>query len=365
MSTNNMIGMAVLGLGSMGKTHVEAGKTSSHVDRVFGYEPDSVYAARRGQELEIETTADLDSILENPKIHFVTIAANNEVHAELAIRAMRAGKAVLCEKPMGTSLEEAEKMLAVMRETGAFLQIGFELRYSRMYLTVRKWIDEGFIGRPVNSHLRYYCSEFHKKGTWRSRGSGSFLIGEKLSHYLDLQRWYLGMPVEEVYSMAAPNAVPYFNHPDNHQINMRFQGGGVSNLNFVMHLAETDMGDPLQDVILKQSDDGHCLQTVVFGTHGAIEADVFRRRIRRWEFTDGPKQLSSRIVETITFPKEEDSIWFHNVHGQVLCVAERVAMGMPPENSAEDAYETMKLVFAAERSEQERHPIALSEIKVS
>lgn len=361
MSENNTIGMAVLGLGAMGKVHVEAGKASPHVNKVLGYEPDPAFARERGAVLGIEATADLDSLLDNPEVDFVSIAAPNEVHAELAIKAMEAGKAVLCEKPMGMSLEEAESMLEAAEKCGAFLQIGFELRYSKMYLTVKRWIDEGLIGRPVNSHLRYYCSEFHRKNTWRSRSSGS-LIGEKLSHYLDLQRWYLGSPVEEVYSMAAPNAVDYFNHADNHQINMRFQGGEVSNLNFVMHLAETDYGDPLLDILEKQSDDGHSLQTHLFGTRGAIETDVFRRRIRRWEFSDGPKQLESKIVETLTFPKEEDQVWFHNVHGQILRVAECVALGLPPENPATDAYQTMKLVFAADKSEREKRPVRLTEI---
>jgi predicted dehydrogenase len=187
------------------------------------------------------------------------------------------------------------------------------------------------------------------------------LIGEKLSHYLDLQRWFLGGSVAEVYSLSAPNAVKYFNHSDNHQISLRFDGGKVASLNFIMHLAESDRGDPLVNLLDKQADDGHCLQTHIFGTNGAIETDVFRRRIRLWAFTDGPRQLESAIVETIEFPQEEDQVWFHNVHGQILQVIEQVANGLPPENSANDAYETMKLVFAAEKSEQEGKAINLSE----
>lgn len=124
-------------------------------------------------------------------------------------------------------------------------------------------------------------SEFHLKDMWRSKSEGT-LIGEKLSHYIDLQRWFLGSPVLEVYSMSAPNAVTYFNHPDNHQINLRFANGAISNLNFVMHIAET-----------------------------------------------------------IAFPKEEDQVWFHNTHGQNVRVAELVAKGLPPEVSASDAFETM------------------------
>ena len=59
-----------------------------------------------------------------------------------------------------------------------------------------------------------------------------------------------------------------------------------------------------REMLEKQSDDGHALEYHICGTKGAIETDVFRRRIRRWEFTDSPSTLESRIVETRTFSKE-------------------------------------------------------------
>lgn len=355
------IDVAVLGLGGMGSTHVNAAKESQYVNRVIGYEPDPTRAAQRAEELGIEPCSDFDAILKNPEIKLIYIASINEVHMEQAVKAMKAGKAVLCEKPMGISLEEARSMIKAKEETGAFLQIGFELHYSKMYMKVKEWIDQGLIGDVVNCHCRYYCSEFHKKNTWRSKSKGT-LIGEKLSHYLDLQRWWMKSPVEEVFAVSAKNVVPYFNHPDNHQISMRFKNGAVSNLNFVMYIGETDHSDPLLEMLEKQSDDGHFLQYHIFGTKGAIETDVFRRRIKRWEFSDGPEQLESKIVEKISFPKEEDQIYFHNTHGQNLRIAELVAKGMEPEVSAYDAYETMKICFASEISGNENRIVKISEL---
>jgi len=355
------IDVAVLGLGAMGQTHVEAAKESPHVRTIYGYEPDPARAVLRGEELGVLATSDLDSILNNPEIKLIYIASINSVHAEQAIKALRAGKAVLCEKPMSENLEDARELIAVAEETGQFLQIGFELHYSKIYTTAKDWIDQGFIGSVVNSQCRYYCSEFHLKNSWRSNSSGT-LIGEKLSHYLDLQRWFTGSAVEEVFSMAAPNAVKYFNHSDNHQISMRFKNGSISNLNFAMYIAETDHGDPLLDMLEKQSDDGHFLQYHIFGTKGAIETDVFRRRIRRWEFTDGPERLVSKIAETITYPKSGDLEWIHNTHGQNIRMAELVANGLPPEISIADSFETMRVGFAAEISEKERRIVKLVEL---
>ncbi|MCF6174884.1 MAG: Gfo/Idh/MocA family oxidoreductase [Victivallaceae bacterium] len=357
----NKIDVAVLGIGRMGITHVEAAKASPYVNKIYGYEPDAERAVLRGKELEIEATSDLDSILNNPEIKLFYIASINEVHAEQTELALRAGKAVLCEKPMGESLAEAYRMVKAEEETGNFLQIGFELHYSKMYMKAKEWIDQGLIGTPVNCHCRYYSSEFHGKNTWRSNSKGT-LIGEKLSHYLDLQRWFMGNEVEEVFSMNSPNVVDYFHHPDNHQINMRFENGATANLNFLMYLGETDHTDPLLEVLEKQSDDGHFLQYHIMGTKGAIETDVFRRRIRRWEFGDSPTQLTSKIVETIKYDKSEDQVWIHNTHGQNVRIAELVANGMKPENPVSDSLATMKLGFAAEISERENRIVKLLEL---
>lgn len=360
---NIKINTAILGLGAMGGTHVEAAKASPYVDKIYGYEPDPQRTAARAAELGI-IPASLNEIMGNPRIKLVYIASINEAHVPQAAMALEAGKAVLCEKPMGMSLNEACELIKVQEETGGFLQIGFELHYSKLYMLAKKWIDDGLIGTPVNIQCRYFCCEFHHKNTWRSNNTGGFLIGEKLSHYLDLQRWFFSRPVESVYSLSAPKVVEYFRHRDNHQIMTKFSGGGVGVLNFIMYLAETYEHDPLQELLAKQADDGHSLQYHIVGTKGAIETDVFKRRIRRWEFNDAPECpcIQSKIVETITFKKEEDQIWFHNTHGQNVRVAELAAKGLPPEVSAKDAFETMKFCFAAEQSEDEQRIVRISEL---
>jgi len=357
MKTMNV---AVLGLGTMGGEHVKAAKESPHVERVYGYEPDPERRRARCAELEI-APASLETIMEDPAVKLIYIASPNDEHVPQAIMGLRKGKAVMCEKPMGTTLSEAAELVEVVEETKGFLQIGFELRYCTMYLKAKEWIDQGLIGDVVNIQCRYYCCEFHKKDTWRSRNTGSFLIGEKLSHYLDAQRWWFGASPESIYSVAAPKVVPYFGHRDNHQMILKFPGGRVGTLNFIMYLAETMHHDPLIDMLEKQSDDGHDLQYHICGSRGAIETDVFKRRIRRWQFSDAPTCQESKIVETLTFPPSDDLQTFHNSHGQDLRVAELVATGREPEMSARDAYETMKICFAAERSEDEERIVRLDE----
>ncbi len=357
------IDVAVIGLGGMGGTHVEAAKSSPFVERIYGFEPDEQRRISRASELGI-IPATLDEIMKKASIRLVYIASINEMHVPQAILGLRSGKAVLCEKPMGLTLQEAAQLIKVHEETGGFLQIGFELHYSKLYQSVKDWIDAGLIGTPVLNDCRYYCCEAHRKNSWRSQGTGSFLIPEKLSHYLDLQRWFFADEIETVYSASAPRVVSYFKHRDNHQIITKYRKGAVATLNFIMYIAETFHRDPNREMLEQQCDDGHFLQYHICGTKGAIEADVFKRRLRRWEFTDGPQydSIQSRIVECITFQPEEDQIWFHNTAGQNIRIAELVAKGLPPEVSAHDAFETMKLCFAAELSENENRLVQFSEI---
>jgi predicted dehydrogenase len=208
------------------------------------------------------------------------------------------------------------------------------------------------IGDAVNIQTRYYCAESHGKNTWRSNSpEPGFLIGEKLSHYLDLQRFFFDADFESVYALAAPKVVPFSNHHDNHQIMTTFPGGRVGVLNFIMAIGETWDPEEKREMLEKQADDGHALSYHICGTKGAIETDVFRRRIRRWEYFDTPETLGSRIVETVTFQPESDQAYFHNVYGQDLAVLENFARGGVSQMNTSDAYGTMKFCFAAELSE--------------
>ena len=93
-----------------------------------------------------ETVAEL---LNNPEIHAVSICAANFAHAELTIAALRAGKHVLCEKPMAVTLEECEAMVAEAEKAGKFLMIGHNQRLAKAHATARELIVDGLIGNIV------------------------------------------------------------------------------------------------------------------------------------------------------------------------------------------------------------------------
>jgi len=118
----------------------------------------------------------------------------------------------------------------------------------------------------------------------------------------------------------------------------------------MMAPAATFEGDPLQDMLDQQKDDGYVHHYLIVGTKGAVATDVFARTLRRWEFSDSPTGLISKMVEDRKWSAEEDHIFFHNTLAQTRDIVRRVAAGLPPMTSARDAYETMRLCFAADES---------------
>jgi predicted dehydrogenase len=153
--------VAVLGAGAMGETVISHLKDSKIVTGTIAYD----IRSERIKELNskgISATDNLEKLLDDKEIRLVFVTASNDVHKDLTIRSLEAGKAVMCEKPMALTLSDAEAMVNKAEELKGFLQIGFELRYSKLYTKVKEWIDKGLLGKIVNTNCCYIASAWEK-----------------------------------------------------------------------------------------------------------------------------------------------------------------------------------------------------------
>jgi predicted dehydrogenase len=363
MSSQNQIEVAILGAGEMGESVIRHLRESARVSGVTVFDRDAERVLSLQKTYTVKCAPTLQQILADPEIRLVFITASNDAHKDLTIASLGAGKAVMCEKPMATKLADATEMVEAAERAEGFLQIGFELRYSSLYTTVKKWIDDGLLGQVLNTHCFYCTSAWGRDRTWRARTETSGgMFGEKLSHYVDLPRWWIGAEVEEIYAVTAPNVIPYYEVHDNYHCSYRFRNGAVSQLSFMMAPATTFRGDPLQNAVSQQAGDGHALRYMIYGTKGAAETDVFQRSIKRWKFGNSEYGQTSEWVHSETWDPKVDFEYFHNTHGQALDIVDRVAEGKPPMTSARDSLETMRLCFAAEMSATELRPVRLYEV---
>lgn len=364
MSSSNKIEVAVLGSGQMGANVIQHLADSPHLSAITVFDRNPERMAQLMQRFGVKTSESLENVLSDPAIKLVYITASNNAHKELTIAALNAGKAVMCEKPMATSLADAQAMVEAAEKTNGYLQIGFELRYSHLYTTVKDWIDRGLLGRVLNTQCTYTSGAWGRHDVWRAAsGTSGGMFGEKLSHYVDLVRWWIGDEVEEVYATCAPNVIPYYEVHDNYHCTYRFKNGAVSHLTFMMGPAATFKGDPLQNAVSQQAGDGHMLRYMIYGEKGAAETDVFPRTIKRWEFGENDYGQTSAWVQNETWGPERDFAYFHNTHDQALDILRRVAEGESPSINPRDALETTRLCFAAELSATEKRPVRLEELK--
>lgn len=159
------------------------------VDRVG--ERAATLATRFGATLAI----DWRPVVVDPAIDVVLVLTYPDSHAEIALAAMRAGKDVLCEKPIARTEEEAEAMVGVATETGRILKCGFNHRHHPAIQEAYRLFQNGMIGVPLFVRGRYgIAGRPGLENEWRSDPkivSGGQLVEQGI-HLVDLVRWFLG-----------------------------------------------------------------------------------------------------------------------------------------------------------------------------
>ena len=190
---------ALIGCGAIHEAHADALKDSSFAELRTVVDIVEERAARSATLYGCGYALDYHEVLKDPEIEVVHLCTPHYLHAPMAVDALRAGKHVLTEKPMGISVEQCEAMIRASEETGRQLGVCFQNRYNSTYLALRELVRSGEVGRFLgakafltwNRGASYYTGS-PWKGTWAKEGGG-VLINQAI-HTLDMLQWVLGMP---------------------------------------------------------------------------------------------------------------------------------------------------------------------------
>jgi glucose-fructose oxidoreductase len=148
------VGFAVVGLGKLSLGQIVPGFRNCRSARlaalVTGHREkgDSLAADARLPAASVYGYEDFDRIASNPRIEVVYIVLPNFMHAEYTIRALKAGKHVLCEKPMATSVADAERMIAAAGAANRKLMIAYRCHYEPLNLHGMRLMRSGALGKP-------------------------------------------------------------------------------------------------------------------------------------------------------------------------------------------------------------------------
>jgi myo-inositol 2-dehydrogenase / D-chiro-inositol 1-dehydrogenase len=143
---------------------------------------------------------DYRQMLAEADIEMITIAAPNSLHAEMTIAAAKAGKHVVCEKPLAVTLEEADRMLEACRSHGVLLMYAEELYFTPKYLKAKQMADEGAFGKlylvkQMEKHFGPHAPWF-----WDAKRSGGGVFMDMGCHGIAFCWWFLGRPkIERVF----------------------------------------------------------------------------------------------------------------------------------------------------------------------
>lgn len=147
--------------------------------------------------------ANYQELLAMDKLEAVVICLPSWLHAEAAIAALHCGKHLYLEKPLATSLSEANRVIAAWRQSGAKAMIGFNYRFNPLQLEGRALLQGGQIGKVVEVRS-VFASRWHGHPDWmRKRETGGGVLLELASHHFDLLPYLLGSHVREVHAMIA------------------------------------------------------------------------------------------------------------------------------------------------------------------
>lgn len=222
---------ACLGCGRISSAHLDAIKNvdTAELAAVCDIDERKAREAALGYGLEKWYTS-FDEMLSNEDIDVVNICTPSGLHSEHTIAAAKKGKHVLCEKPIGITKDQIDRMLAACKKEGVIFGAIFQRRTSLAAIHTRNIIQQGKLGKLVlaSAYLKYYRSQEYYdsddwRGTWKLDGGGA-LMNQGI-HGIDLLQWMVG-DVEKLYARCRTIS-RRIEVEDTAVINVKFRNGSI------------------------------------------------------------------------------------------------------------------------------------------
>ncbi|UKA49172.1 Gfo/Idh/MocA family oxidoreductase [Arthrobacter sp. FW305-123] len=195
--------VGIAGCGAISRNHLEAFHALENVKIVGVCDVDAERARATAEAWGVPNAVTSVEELLNLGLDIVSVCTPHPTHEEVVLQAAAAGVNVLCEKPIATKLESAERMVAACSEAGVQLGVLFQRRFWPASQKIRSAIDDGTLGRAIMAQcsvMLHRAPDYYNRdawrGTWESDGGG--VLMSQAVHQIDLLQWYLG-DVAEVY----------------------------------------------------------------------------------------------------------------------------------------------------------------------
>ncbi len=302
------------------------------------------------------TFTDYRRLLDETEADACFIAVPNYLHRQVTCNCLDAGLHTLCEKPMATSTEDCDAMIAAADRNGRILEVGLSCRFSRIDSQAQELVASGIIGEPKMIWCREFRAPFAKKyEDWildSSRSGGTLL--EKTCHHFDLFNWFADSDANRVYASGAPDWVY---RDEGALATNKDEGATVDVIDNAFVTVDYDSGLRANLGLCMFAPRGRKLEFGVQGTEGAL---VYYRLEFRIEVFDEENPKDGREIEVV-IPEREKG-WSH--HGQAyreqLYFFDCVREGTRPSVDGYVGKRAVEVSLAAERSIRDGLPVTMS-----
>ena len=190
--------LAIVGYGGQGAWHANHAKKSDCIALAGVYDIREV-RMNAARELGIKTYASLEEILNDESVDIVLCATPNDVHRDIVISALRAGKNVVCEKPVALSVSDFDDMVSAANEAGVIFSVHQNRRWDVDFLAIKSLIDSGEIGECINIESRVHGSR-GIPSDWRCHKQyGGGMILDWGVHLIDQMLKLIPDEINEIY----------------------------------------------------------------------------------------------------------------------------------------------------------------------
>ena len=330
--------IAVLGVGRIGKLHAELltyNLPEASVAMVQDVHAPS--AAATGEALGVPFTTDLDAVLSSSEVDAVAICSNTPAHVPMLEAAARAGKAIFCEKPVSLDLALVDRALAIVKQAGVPLQIGFNRRFDPAHRSVRQAVLDGIVGDV--EMVRISSRDPAPPPIEYVKSSGGLFL-DMMIHDFDMARFVAGSEVVDVSAHGAVLVDPAIGQAgdiDTAAVILRHENGAITTIDNTRRAAY-----------------GYDQRVEVHGSLGMAQSDNPLTYTGRIHTADG-----SRLP---TIPYFFLDRYIPAYVNQWKSFVKAVREGTPTEVTAADGRAPLVIGLAALRSMAERRTVATAEI---
>ncbi|MFH1904463.1 MAG: Gfo/Idh/MocA family oxidoreductase [bacterium] len=289
---NGVINVGVVGLGKSGwGIHICMIRQVQDKYKIVAVsDPDKKRQKEAADEFNCHTYSRVDDLIKDPDVELVIVATPSHLHAGCSIKALKAGKHVVCEKPMATSLADADKMLKTAKMTGMILAPFQNRRYTPDFLKIKKIIDSGKLGRIVM--IKQTWHGFGRRWDWQTlKKFGGGTLNNTAPHAIDVLLQLFGEKDPEEVFCHLERTLTLGDADDHVKIILKAKGQPMIDLEITSACAYPQES------------------WLVMGTQGSLAGGA---KELRWKYFD-PKKLPNRSVSTKPDPNraynKEDIPW--------------------------------------------------------